>query len=129
MRELVSEIDLGELDANSVDELRKLVDKFKGDAEINYRDGRWTFRVFRSVEVPPAKPTKPPKAKRVYKKAAPPRKFIEDAVKEAVRKDSGMLDKPIEVMKIVRDRAREKGYRATIAPGLVKLTLRRLKKT
>ncbi len=35
----------------------------------------------------------------------------------------------VEVMKIVRDRAREKGYRATIAPGLVKLTLRRLKKT
>jgi len=136
--ELVAESDLGgRLDDDALKGLRTAVDAVKelrGSAELLYRDGRWVLRVFREaklrpVERPALKPpvkAKPGPKPKAPKKSKPTPEFLEKTAKNIVAKDPSLADKPLDVLKALRQAAREKGYAARIAPKFVQALLKRL---
>ena len=65
-----------------------------------------------------------PKA-RVYKSPPPPKGWVETVVRELVRSNPRIVDKPIEVLKRVREEARKNNYRPVIAPAQVQALLAR----
>jgi len=64
---------------------------------------------------------------RVYKKPPSPKEFVEETVRAAVAKDPSLIDRPLEVLRMVRTASKEKGYRSTIAPTQLQAILRKSK--
>ncbi len=66
---------------------------------------------------------------RVYKTPLPPKDWVRDVVGEIVRSNQQIVDRPLDVLRRVREEARRNGYRPVIAPAQVQAIMNRLRES
>ena len=64
---------------------------------------------------------------RVYRNPTPPKDWVEGVVRRIVRSDPHMVERPLDVLKKVREEARRSNFRPVIAPAQVRALLNRTK--